>query len=395
MQFLNPALLLGLTAASIPLVLHLLNLRKLKTVEFSTLKFLKELQKSKIRRLKLKQLLLLILRTLIIIFTVLAFSRPAIEGSILGLENYAKTSAVIIVDNSFSMDLSDEAGSRFNQAKNAANAILAGLKEGDEESVLSMASHKDKAQYSFSGNSQLLREEISHMKISYSTSDLEASLRIAAILMEDARNINREVYIISDCQSNILNLTQKDSTILFGKRTSLYVIPIGASSKADIVNLSVDSLKVISRIFQVGKPVEVEAILRNSSKSDVKGAVISLIFNGERVAQRSTDIPAGSIRQIAIAAPPQKTGAFKAAIQLENDALDIDNTRHFGFLITEKPTVALVGEQENTRFIELALSGIYSNESADKLTKITPTEFSGINTDKYDVIILEIGRAHV
>jgi len=50
MVLLNPTILLGLLAASIPVILHFLNLRKIKKVEFSTLLFLKELQKSKIRK---------------------------------------------------------------------------------------------------------------------------------------------------------------------------------------------------------------------------------------------------------------------------------------------------------------------------------------------------------
>lgn len=68
MIFLNPSILFGLLAATIPILIHILNLRKLQKVEFSTLSFLKELQKSKIRKIKIKQWLLLLLRTLIIIF---------------------------------------------------------------------------------------------------------------------------------------------------------------------------------------------------------------------------------------------------------------------------------------------------------------------------------------
>jgi uncharacterized membrane protein len=80
MTFLNPAILIGLAAASIPILIHLLNLRKLKKIEFSTLNFLKELQKNKIRRVRLKQWLLLALRVLIILMIVTAFARPTLEG---------------------------------------------------------------------------------------------------------------------------------------------------------------------------------------------------------------------------------------------------------------------------------------------------------------------------
>ena len=46
MVFLNPSILFGLLAASIPILIHIINLRKLQRIEFSTLSFLKELQKS-------------------------------------------------------------------------------------------------------------------------------------------------------------------------------------------------------------------------------------------------------------------------------------------------------------------------------------------------------------
>ena len=116
MTFLNPLVLLGLTAAAIPVILHLLNLRKLKTVDFSTLRFIKELQKTSIRNLKTQQIILLILRTLIVICCVLAFSRPTIESSIPVIGSHAKTSIIVILDNTLSMDVSDAGGNRFAKA---------------------------------------------------------------------------------------------------------------------------------------------------------------------------------------------------------------------------------------------------------------------------------------
>ena len=82
MTFLNPFMLFGLAAAAIPILLHLLNLRKLKTVEFSSLRFLRELQRTRMRRIRLRQWILLALRTLLILCLVLAFSRPALKGSL-------------------------------------------------------------------------------------------------------------------------------------------------------------------------------------------------------------------------------------------------------------------------------------------------------------------------
>src|SRR5512146_504147 len=140
MIFLNPAVLFGLLAASIPVLIHLLNLKKLKKIDFSTLSFLKELQKNKIRKLKLKQWLLLALRVFIILFVVTAFARPALKGLALGgTTSAAKTTAVFILDNTFSMSAVDANGSYFNQAKQTIIDLLKNLQEGDEAALVLVA----------------------------------------------------------------------------------------------------------------------------------------------------------------------------------------------------------------------------------------------------------------
>src|SRR5690606_12731613 len=137
MIFLNPAVLLGLIAASIPVIIHLLNLRKLKKIEFSTLSFLKELQKNKIRKIKIKQWFLLALRIAIILLLVLAFARPTLEGvAIGGTTSAAKTSAVFILDDTYSMSVVDGNGSYFNQAKSVLKEILNQFQEGDDAALL-------------------------------------------------------------------------------------------------------------------------------------------------------------------------------------------------------------------------------------------------------------------
>lgn len=140
MTFLNPLALFGLAAAAIPVLLHLFNLRKLRRVEFSTLAFLKELQRTRIRRLKLRQLLLLILRTLIVIVLVLAFSRPTLKGALAGsMGSHAKISAALIIDDSYSMTLDDEQGELLKQAKQMASATVDLFQEGDEVTLLRLS----------------------------------------------------------------------------------------------------------------------------------------------------------------------------------------------------------------------------------------------------------------
>jgi hypothetical protein len=76
MTFLNPFFLFGLAASSLPVLFHLFARRRSRKVEFSSLRFLQKLEKTSMRAVKIRQLLLLIVRTLLIAALVLAFARP-------------------------------------------------------------------------------------------------------------------------------------------------------------------------------------------------------------------------------------------------------------------------------------------------------------------------------
>ena len=109
MNFLNPFLLFGLAAAALPILIHLFTRRRPREMSFPSLEFLTEVHHSEIRRLKLKQWLLLLLRTLAVMMVVLAMARPALRGS-LGPHRNASTTVVALVDVSGSMGAWGRAG---------------------------------------------------------------------------------------------------------------------------------------------------------------------------------------------------------------------------------------------------------------------------------------------
>jgi hypothetical protein len=76
MAFLNPLTLFYLFALPLPIIIHLLERRRIKKVPFPSIRILKKTEKGKSGFLKLKDLLLLITRTLIILFLVLGFAKP-------------------------------------------------------------------------------------------------------------------------------------------------------------------------------------------------------------------------------------------------------------------------------------------------------------------------------
>src|SRR5438094_8395520 len=125
MAFLNPIMLLGITAVSVPILIHLLNRRKFERVVWAAMRFLRVSVEQNQRRMRIEDLVLLALRCLLLALLALALARPAIRASSAGeIFGRAKVTAVIALDNSYSMSATDGVSSRLDKAKKAAEGVL-------------------------------------------------------------------------------------------------------------------------------------------------------------------------------------------------------------------------------------------------------------------------------
>lgn len=356
MNFLNPLAFIGMAAAGIPLLLHLLNLRRLKTVEFSTLRFLQELQQTQVRRLKLQQLLLLILRTLLIIFAVLAFARPTVPSNLPLLSGNARSSVVILVDNSGSMEAADQRGQRLQQAKDHALKLLDLLTNGDEVCVLPTNGLDPLAPVGFTRTFAEARRQIESIALSPGSANYSLALQQANALFTEAANQHCETFLISDAQAVNRNRTSSDTGVVLKRDVTVFLMKIGDGLSGLEQNLSVDSVHMITKLPQVNRPVEVEAFIRNGSTTNATGVLVSMAVNRNRVTQRALDIPAGATRSIVLAAPIQRSGAMNVSVELEADALKSDNVRYLGLTIPPPARTAVVGDGLEAALVSTALS---------------------------------------
>ena len=128
--FLHPIYLYGLIAASIPLLIHLLNRRKIKRLRFPAVRFVLLSQRRIARTYRLRHWILLALRTLAVFLLVLLLSHPIFQTGVGLSAGGGPLSLVVILDNSLSMKWSRE-DEGFKQAKEAARLLLSSLKDGD------------------------------------------------------------------------------------------------------------------------------------------------------------------------------------------------------------------------------------------------------------------------
>lgn len=384
MTFLNPAVLFGLLAASIPIVLHFLNLRKLKKINFSTLAFLKELQKTKIRRIKLKQWLLLLLRVLIIASLVLAFARPTVK-SFPFTSGKAKTSAIFMIDNTFSMSVIGDYGTYLNQSKQIAKNLLTKFDDGDEITVLPFAAGSN-IDLSLKTNFDIVKNEIDEIQITQNSPTLNETLIKAGDILYNSKNFNKEIYIFTDLQkSRLYNSINELSDLnnLFGENIRIFIISYNDKS---IQNLGIDQLKLNNQIIEKNKTISFTSGITNYSTIPVSNSVASLFINGRRSAQQNVTLLPDETREFNFETTLADTGLVDVYVELEDDDILDDNKRFTCLYLPDHYSVLVVNDaKEDSKFIKLAFG---EQLQMIRLTEISYSLLSSQDLTKYDALIL-------
>jgi uncharacterized membrane protein len=387
MIFLNPAVLFGLLAATIPVLIHLLNLRKLKRIEFSTLTFLKELQKNKIRKIKLKQWLLLALRVLIILFLVTAFARPTLKGTAIGgMTSAAKTTAVFILDNTPSMSIVDEKGSYFNQAKVLINQLLNQLQEGDDAALI-LVSDQSPDDVKSTASLTAFQKQLEAVKISDESGLLNNAIVKAAKVVSSSSNFNKEIYILSDFQAGRLydEGSLSDLSQLLNDKVRLYAFNLESKQA---FNIGIDNFKLNTQIFGKDKPVSFSATVTDYSTQPADDQVVSLYIEGERSAQQSISLIPGESKSIILDAVVKQVGLVNVSAEIEDDDILQDNRRYTSLYIPKNiPVVVFTDDVDDSRLLNIALTSS-DNETELSITQRNLSQMNALDLTKYSVIVI-------
>jgi len=104
MAYLQPWMLWALPAVLLPIIIHLLNRLRYKTVHWAAMIFLLKANRAATRRAKIRQYILLALRCLLLLFLIWAMARPLIGGWIGSAAGGAPEAVILLLDRSASME---------------------------------------------------------------------------------------------------------------------------------------------------------------------------------------------------------------------------------------------------------------------------------------------------
>jgi len=378
-NFLNPLILFGLAAAAIPLLIHLFTRRRLKKVEFSSLLFLKDLEKTKIRQVKLKNLLLLLLRTLIVILIVLAFARPALKGQLAGLGKSAASSVVIIMDDSYSMAGQSSQGTLFEIVQKKGIEVLNNLTSQDEAAVIYTSAPPESLK--FSRDFWSLKDTLSNRKPSYANAKFSAALEKAARLLSTSSNLNRELYIPASKSGSgwekLAGLKVKLTIYLFNL------------SRDEIQNLSLPEIDFGQQLIELGRDFSLKVTVVNHTPRSVPDWLVGFYLDGKKVAQTGVKLKGESKAAVRFGYRVDRPGWHWGYFELAEDDLMPDNFRYFVLKIPDQIKILLAGEEPgHNRFLRLVLRPEEKLNINLQVKSVNPAGFEKEDLENYDLIIL-------
>ena len=381
MTFLSPSILWGLLAITIPIIIHLISLRHTRDTEFSTLRFIKSLKHETIRHLRIKQWLLVLLRTIAILCLILMFSRPLMTGTLTGkLAGYVESRAVIVVDNSASMAVHTDDGTLLDRAKSSLPAILKGL-EGETTVELYQTNPPRKL---FSGSHEESGSIIHRVKGIVQTNMADNLWTVIDSVLQtvEASEPNRECFIISDFQSapsfaiDSLNPNSdwKYYCILQPKVEN---------------NISISEVSVLSQIKLPNHLVKLNTRIGNSGVTEKRNIPVELYLNDERVGQVVSQFQPSKFKDFMFQVYPGEAGIINGKIVIPDDDFPLDNFRNFDLVIPNQIAVKVIGQSMEELFLlELALNAIIGETELLLIDRHVSDDLERLFLSDIDILLL-------
>jgi hypothetical protein len=353
MSFLAPIFLPLLALASVPIIIHLLNRRRFQLVEWAPMKYLKLTIKSNRRRLRIEQIILLAIRTLIVILLIMAIARPVLSPTGLGawLAGNSRTSRVIVIDDSLSMGYRDGPRTAFESAKDVTTQIVRSVGKQDSITVLTTSNLATPLVHDVHlDDTTRLVSTVNALSISDGPSDWPAVFRAVNDELSTATFPTKEVVLITDLRKSgwdaqVTELARKWAN----EKVAMKIIDVGSSRTA---NVSIATLESEDPLSLPNMPVNLLSRIHNNKGEPIAGAQAMLSIDQQTRPVILPTLPSGETTDVPLTVTPTAAGQIPIKLSLPADDLAGDDTRFF--CLTVRPTldVMLIDGEPGTRAFE-------------------------------------------
>lgn len=377
MTFLNPIFLWASFAVLIPIIVHLFNFRRPKRVAFSDISLVKEVKKSVVKRMRLRQWLLLAARLLAILAFVALFANPVWrkDGAVASVGN---SSVAIVIDNSYSMKGGNDKGEYWVQAQEFAREIIEAYSRNDE--FLVMGSDEPKLHFSFA-EQQATIKEIRKIEITQNTRSLADMVAVVGDIFANASYARRALYFISDFQSSTI-LPDSLLALKLPEGVDMNLVPL---TTRQLKNAYVAEHAITTQIIEKEKPVNLRMILVNDGSEPLKNIGLRVVTNGEDRPVATEDLEPGERAEVNVNLLPKNPGWQSGYIQIDDRPIEFDNKRYFSYYVPFREKMLIVEDKPNAK-LHLMFGGEVVNQFDVKF--IGARDIAGERLSDYKSIML-------
>jgi hypothetical protein len=344
--FLNPAYLGALALAAIPILIHLIRRRRIRIIPWAAWDFLLQSRRRNRRRLRIEQLLLLLVRIAIVCLVVLAFARPILRA--LGLPMLAEDArvhALIVLDNSYSMGYRREGVTDFERARQVADRLIGRvLKQGDSVSLVLLSAKPDGVLKEPTFDLRKARERVRAARLSDRSTDYGACAAYCAALLRNVSTPAKEVYWITDDQKAGFPESGRDrAQAAFRQLVEQARITWINVTEPDRPNLSVEAPVFSRELITPQAPIRIEAVIHNYSDTTRDGLLVNLNVDDRPSGSARVNVPANGQAKASFLYLFEKAGVHTGTIRLaQPDSLERDNTAYFAARVRDRLKVLIV-----------------------------------------------------
>src|SRR6478735_8705077 len=373
MSFLFPTLLtIGLPLIAVPILIHLINLRRQQRIRWAAMQFLQESQKRNRRWVLLKQLLLLATRMAVIAVLVLMLAHLVLRNEWLSLLGRGTTHHLVLLDDSYSM--SDRWGdtSALAEGKRAVQAIVEQAAQQSDTQLITLLRFSEAAALSAGAQPKVYAEQINDTFRSKlesllagwepSQTDVGPADALKAIprLPLEKNEETLIVYLVSDYRNRHFSSATEIRKLLANLKEKEHVaqIHLVRCVREARPNLAITALAPESGVRAAGVEMWMSVTVANYGDTAARGVTVQLEQDGDALpALVLDDIPARDEITHKFRVQFAGIGGHSLTASLGADAVEVDNRRYFACdLPAARPVLIVDGSKDGRGGYQLSLA---------------------------------------
>ena len=343
MNFLNPLLLLGALGIALPILAHLLNQQKVKKTDWAAMQFLNRNVLVRSRQIRLRDLLLLCLRCLALLFLVIALSRPAWRDDVASwIPGEPRAGVVIGLDASFSMQHGGKDSTRFDRALNQVKVISEQIQAGDPVSLILLGGEDKVLINNMAFDRERFADILMDVKPVPAGLDLDRVPKQLKDLADGMEASKKEIYFITDVQQRDWRRTSvsfQEALADLRNDAEVFLVPVPGAPE----NLAVTELDLVSGVLRKGTTARYQATIKNCGTATVANVEVQCRVEGVQIDSKTIPIiDAGASETVSLYVPFHNAGATRITAEISGDLLPTDNLRRVVAVVRDRVSVLCV-----------------------------------------------------